>query len=155
MAYSCLRLLSSIMTTGMIIEHISNLVLLAIRMWTLRGTCMCFKMGHVNNIPTMQFFTGISRNTQNLICYHWLSVFGNSKIMHCGILINMPSPIEIRCNDGSCVLALGKFWPIGDIVIPFFLDEIMGSNPRRDYPPAETIFRKLINISDPLWCSLK
>ena len=35
---------------------------------------------HVNNIPTMQFFTGISRNTQS----------GISKIMHCGILINMP-----------------------------------------------------------------
>ena len=28
--------------------------------------------------------------SQNLICYHWLSVSGNSKIMHCGILINMP-----------------------------------------------------------------
>ena len=34
--------------------------------------------------------------SQNLICYHWLSVSvqtpwcGNNKIMHCGILINMP-----------------------------------------------------------------
>ena len=28
-------------------------------------------LGHVNNIPTMQCFSGISRNTQNLICYHW------------------------------------------------------------------------------------
>ena len=93
--------------------------------------------------------------SQNLICYHWPSVFGNSKIMHCGILINMPLPIEIRCKYGSRVLALGKFWPNGDIVIPFFLDEIMGSNPRCGYPTAETIFRKLINISDPLWCSLK
>ena len=28
-------------------------------------------IGHVNSIPTMQFFTGVSRNTQpNLICYH-------------------------------------------------------------------------------------
>ena len=34
----------------------------------------------------MQFSTGIS--SQNLICYHWLSVSGNSKIMHFGILIN-------------------------------------------------------------------
>ena len=28
--------------------------------------------------------------SQNLLCYHWLSVSGNSKTMHCGILINMP-----------------------------------------------------------------
>ena len=28
--------------------------------------------------------------SQNPICYHWLSVSGNSKIMHCGILINVP-----------------------------------------------------------------
>ena len=28
--------------------------------------------------------------SQNLICYHWLSVSGNSKIMYCGILINTP-----------------------------------------------------------------
>ena len=28
--------------------------------------------------------------SQNHIRYHWLSVSGNSKIMHCGILINMP-----------------------------------------------------------------
>ena len=41
----------------------------------------------VNNNPTMQFFTGISRN---LLCYHWLSFSGNSKSMHCGILMNMP-----------------------------------------------------------------
>ena len=28
--------------------------------------------------------------SQNLICHHWLSVSGNSEIMHCRILINMP-----------------------------------------------------------------
>ena len=27
--------------------------------------------------------------SQNTICYHWLSMPGNSKIMHCGILLNM------------------------------------------------------------------
>ena len=39
----------------------------------------------------MQFFTGISSDTQVkiILCYHWLSVSGISKIMHCGILINM------------------------------------------------------------------
>ena len=50
-------------------------------------------IGHVNNIPTMQSYTGISRNTQlksyNMLCYYRLSVFGISGIMHCGILINM------------------------------------------------------------------
>ena len=62
---------------------------------------LCFKLdlksanwwiiGHVSNIPTTQFsleFWEILN--QNLICYHWLSVSGISKIMHCGILINMP-----------------------------------------------------------------
>ena len=29
-------------------------------------------------------------HSQNLLCYHWLSVSGSSKIMHCGILFNMP-----------------------------------------------------------------
>ena len=28
--------------------------------------------------------------SQNNTCYHWLSVSGSSKIMYCGILINMP-----------------------------------------------------------------
>ena len=28
--------------------------------------------------------------SQNHICYHCMSVSGNSKIMHCGILINTP-----------------------------------------------------------------
>ena len=49
-------------------------------------------MGYVNNIPTVQFFTGISRSTPVLIisCYHLLTMSGISKVMHCGILINMP-----------------------------------------------------------------
>ena len=46
---------------------------------------------HVNNIPTMQYFNGTSRNTQSKS----LSVSGISKIMHCGILIHMP-----YCNGG-------------------------------------------------------
>ena len=39
----------------------------------------------------MQFFTGISSNTHqpNFTCHHWLSVSGNSEIMHYGILVNM------------------------------------------------------------------
>ena len=49
---------------------------------------VCRTIAHVNNIPTMQFFTGISRNTQSK-CYHCPSVSGNSEIMHCGILYNM------------------------------------------------------------------
>ena len=45
-------------------------------------------MGHVHNIPTMQIFTGISRNTQSK--FFMLSLSENSKIMHCGILVNTP-----------------------------------------------------------------
>ena len=42
------------------------------------------------NIPTMQFFIGISGDTQSKrICYHWLSVSGISETMYCGILITM------------------------------------------------------------------
>ena len=45
----------------------------------------------VNNIPTMHFLLEFSEIlSQNHICYHSLSVSGISKIMHCGILINMP-----------------------------------------------------------------
>ena len=49
-----------------------------------------FPKGHDNNIPTMQIFTGISRNIQSnhihVVCCHWLSVSEISKIMHCGTL---------------------------------------------------------------------
>ena len=59
---------------------------------------------HVNNIPTMQLFIGISRNTQsNCLCYHWLSVSGNSKKMNCGILMNM-CPIVYNFS--------GLFWTV-------------------------------------------
>ena len=37
--------------------------------------------------------------SKNLICYHWLSVYGNSKIMHCGILFNMPYWKCFRCGS--------------------------------------------------------
>ena len=47
-------------------------------------------IGHVNNIPTMHFLEFPEILSQNHICYHWLSVSGIPKIMHCGILINMP-----------------------------------------------------------------
>ena len=47
-------------------------------------------LGHVDNIPTKQFFTGISRNPQSYnICYDWLSVSGISKMMHCGRIMSM------------------------------------------------------------------
>ena len=41
----------------------------------------CYSIGHYSDIPTMQFFTVISRNTQNCqnpICYHWPGMSGNS-----------------------------------------------------------------------------
>ena len=45
-------------------------------------------------------------NTQqySVKIYHWLSVSGNSEIMHCGILINMP--YEEHQAAGSCVLCV-------------------------------------------------
>ena len=41
--------------------------------------------------------------SQNYICYHWLSVYGISKIMHCGILNNMPYylPPALSCESSS------------------------------------------------------
>ena len=45
-------------------------------------------IGLVNNIHTIEFFTGVSRNTQSK-SYRWLSVSRNSQIMHHLILINM------------------------------------------------------------------
>ena len=46
-----------------------------------------------NNIPTRQFTLEYPEILHTLyhICYHWLSVSGISKIMHCGILLNMPN----------------------------------------------------------------
>ena len=46
--------------------------------------------GHINNIPTVKFYTGIYRNAQwkPYAIIDWVS--GISKIMPCGILINMP-----------------------------------------------------------------
>ena len=47
----------------------------------------------------MQFFTGISRNTQSKsYMLSWLNVSGNSEIMHCGILINMPYSFCNNCK---------------------------------------------------------
>ena len=53
---------------------------------------MIIIIGHVNNIPSMQLITGISRNTQSKSHMILLTecVSGNPEIMHCGILINMP-----------------------------------------------------------------
>ena len=53
-------------------------------------------IGHVNNIPTMQFYNGISRNTRSKSYMLSLTESGNSKIMHCGILINMPYKWEYQ-----------------------------------------------------------
>ena len=46
-------------------------------------------IGHVNEYPRMQFFTGISRNAQSKSFMLSLTdcVSGNSKMMQCGILI--------------------------------------------------------------------
>ena len=57
------------------------------------------QIGHVNSISTVQFFLGISRNTQSKSKGHyWLSVSGNSKIMHCGILIDTRYSTTITMN---------------------------------------------------------
>ena len=49
------------------------------------------QMGHVNKIPTMQSFTGVSRNTESKSCMLSLTeCVWNSKTMHCGITINIP-----------------------------------------------------------------
>ena len=49
------------------------------------------QIGHANNIAKMHFSTGISRNTQAKSYMLSLTACVRiSKIMHCGILINMP-----------------------------------------------------------------
>ena len=50
-----------------------------------------FLIWHANNIPTMQLFIGISRNTQSKSYMPSLTdVSRISKIMHCGIRMNIP-----------------------------------------------------------------
>ena len=57
----------------------------------MNNNCWIVPIGHVNNIRTMQFLLEFPEIlSQNLICPHWLSVSGNSEIMYCGKLINMP-----------------------------------------------------------------
>ena len=54
-----------------------------------RQNIFSFKLiGYVDNIPKMQFCTGISRNTQSKS--YTLSLTEISEIMHCEILINIP-----------------------------------------------------------------
>ena len=55
-------------------------------------------VGHVNNIPTMKFLTGIFRITpsNHYSCYHWLNTSGKSKIPHWRIFF--PCPIYWRPN---------------------------------------------------------
>ena len=85
-------------------------------------------IGHVNNVPTMQFFTGISRNTQSKPkCYHWVSVSGNLEIMHYGILINMLYYVY-------CALHTTYLWSRKTFI------------PRLAFEPRSTIFS---------WASLK
>ena len=38
--------------------------------------------------------------SQNLICYHWLSVSGNSAVMHCGILFYTLA--FVACDSITC-----------------------------------------------------
>ena len=59
----------------------------------LQNNHRCFQMliGRVNNIPTMQFFFAISRNTQSKSYTLSLTVrVWELKKIHCGILIYMP-----------------------------------------------------------------
>ena len=52
-------------------------------------------IGHVNEYPTMQFSLEFPEIlSQNCICYHLLSVSEIFKIVHCGILINLPYYLE-------------------------------------------------------------
>ena len=49
-----------------------------------------------NNIPTMQYGTGIPNICSFIhsICpsCHWMTMPGNSRLMHCGITFNVPYP---------------------------------------------------------------
>ena len=62
-------------------------------------------LGRINSIPTMQIFAGIPTNTQSKSCMLSLTECMSciSKIMHCGLLINMPHCGEVKLwqTDGS------------------------------------------------------
>ena len=56
----------------------------------------CYKLGMITAFQQCNFSLEFPEIlSQNHTCYHWLSVSGISKIMHCGILINMPYSILI------------------------------------------------------------
>ena len=68
-------------------------------------TTCAIRIWIVNNIPTMQFFSGISKNTQSksymLALTECIWVHGNSKIMRCAILIHMPYYYVILSSEFS------------------------------------------------------
>ena len=65
---------------------------------------MSHPSGHVNTFTTLQFFTGISRNTLSK-SYMLLSVSGISKFMH--IIINMPYRFALEVSKG--LKSIGSF----------------------------------------------
>ena len=72
-----------------------------------------FLIGYVNNIPTMQFVTGISRNTLSksymLSLTETSIVSGNSEIMHCGTPINMPYCVVVLRSVGWAIIIIMGF----------------------------------------------
>ena len=54
-------------------------------------TCNCNQWGMLTTFPQCNFSLEFPEIlSQNLICYHRLSVSGNSEMMHCGKLMSMP-----------------------------------------------------------------
>ena len=56
---------------------------------TMLWTCVS-SIGHVNNIPTMQYFWNSQRHSVELWGYDWLSLLSQHKMMHCGKVVNIP-----------------------------------------------------------------
>ena len=57
--------------------------------------------GHVNNIPTMQFSSNTLSKLYTLSLPECVMCMGISKIMHCGILVNMPYCSHFHKKDES------------------------------------------------------
>ena len=81
------RYVSKSVSSGMQYAHCSVSPAIMKQVMMLGDKCSMLKnvwngiKGYIYDIPTIQFLTGIPRNThisQNLICYHWLNVSGIS-----------------------------------------------------------------------------
>ena len=93
---------SIVIESASLIKHLCQMLMSVYDVWAV-DVVVVMLCGMLKTFPQCTFsleFPEILR--QNLLCYHWLSMSGNSKMMHCGILINTPYWNDWLCMKYAC-----------------------------------------------------